>query len=664
MQTDWLQIDRNNLREGQRNAIDTILLNVRKGKQNTAISLPPGYGKSDVVRVSATMLMCQQLVSCALVLVPAENLRNQVIDARSMQAATDRYNLPRIRGQRISAHEIKEYRLPFPPPRHKNDNFFAATIQLANSNLLGFVRWVVQEKQENGVPPIVFVDEAHTSSASNQWGNVVRSLREAGAFVVLLTGTPYRSDRDRIEGFDWEPEETKPVRISRPRMDAHGEQLVDIYEGNKTIYRLKPDYEHTLRQAWDADLIPSLCKMTRLACDFDLDTKDGVTDEHIGSNALSQLPPYRLAGQLGDMLRDDKVIEYMCDVTVTQLRDRRRDAHDVAGIIFVGNDRLGEDPEANYHARRVEEIIRSIDPRLRTIVATSNDSNGARNLRDFQRGDGDILVVKQMGGVGYDVPRLKVELDLSVVRAATAFVQRVARVARVWNPTGNPKDAQETAVYITPDDMLGAALWQHFIAAENGETSLTNAEYVETVQARRDADGQRQGVFERHTVSGVKDADFYSDTNMQVSPKETLPEVQRVVRAIPLIQRVMTLPGVANSIPDLREALAIPEPRAPVDDSQAVEEQRAQIHNEVLDADAEEKADRNELEELARKVAEKRLGRAYRGRGDWDYGKTIKEVKWQHKDLCGFPKKNPRDYTKHDVARLRNSYQAELRGEL
>ena len=170
MQPDWLQIDRSKLREGQRNAIDTILMNARAGKQNTAIFLPPGYGKSDVIRVPATMLMCQQLVSCTLVLVPSENLRGQVVDARQMQAAVDRYNLPRIRGQRISAHEVKEFRLPFPPPRHKNDNFFAATIQLVNSNLPGFVRWVVQEKQENDVTPIVFVDEAHTSSGSNQWG--------------------------------------------------------------------------------------------------------------------------------------------------------------------------------------------------------------------------------------------------------------------------------------------------------------------------------------------------------------------------------------------------------------------------------------------------------------------------------------------------------------
>ncbi len=153
MQPDWLQIDRSKLREGQRNAIDTILMNVREGKQNTAIVLPPAYGKSHVIRIAATMLMCQQLVSCALVLVPAENLRGQVVDASLMQAAVDRYNLPRIRGQRISAHEVKEFRLPFPPPRHKNDNFFAATIQLVNSNLPGFVRWVMQEKQEKTCRP-------------------------------------------------------------------------------------------------------------------------------------------------------------------------------------------------------------------------------------------------------------------------------------------------------------------------------------------------------------------------------------------------------------------------------------------------------------------------------------------------------------------------------
>lgn len=661
MQPDWLNIDRSKLRPGQRDAIDTIVMNVRQAKPNTAIVLPPGYGKSDVIRVSATILMCQQLVSRALIIAPAETLRSQIIDAGQMRTAAKRYKLPLILGERIRTHEIKEFRLPFPPPRHKTASFFATTIQLVNSNLHGFVRWVVREKQEHGIPPIVYVDEAHTSSTGNHWGNVVKSFRNAGAFVVLLTATPFRSDQERIEGFDWEEKETTPISISRPRVDIHGESVVDIYEGRRTIFALQPDFEYPIRKAWDVDMPPSLCKMTRLAYDFDLDTRDRLTDEHIGRKRLSELPPHRLVGELARMLREDKVIEFLCEAMLTQLRDRRLDAPTTAGIVFIGNNEPGQEPGDERHARKVADIIQSIDGRFDPVIATSSDASGARNLRAFQKGQYDILIVKQMGGVGYDVPRLKVELDLSTVRAASAYVQRVARVARIWQPTDDPDDAQMTAVYITPDDVVGAALWQSFIAGEHGETSLTNAEYVQTVQARQ-ANDREPDLGETYIVDGVTNSDFYSDTQGQVSPGETLPVAQGVIRAAPPLQRLWTIPDVEKAIPALRKALSVPEPVEPTNVSSAPDVERGVTV--VLDADAEQKADSRELRDLARQVTERRLRRQYQGPGDTVYTETIKEVQSQHKSLCGLGGKKPRDYTAQEVTRLKESYVAELRGDL
>ena len=658
MQTDLVNIDRSQLRPGQREAIDRIVMNVRQEKPNTAIVLPPGYGKSDVIRVSATILMCQRLVSRALIIAPAETLRSQIIDAGQMRAAAERYKLPSILGGGIRTHEIKEFRLPFPPSRHRAASFFAATIQLVNSNLDGFVRWVIREKQEWGIPPIVYVDEAHTSSTGNQWGNVVKALRNAGAFVVLLTATPFRSDHERIEGFDWIEKETKPVSISRRRVDIHGEAVVDIYEGRRIMFALDPDFEYPIREAWDVDIPPSLCKLTRLAYDFDLDTRDRLTDEHIERKRLSDLPPHRLVGELGRMLREDKVIESLCEAMITQLRIRRLDAPTTAGIVFIGNNEPGEEPGDERHARKVADIIRSIDGRFDPVIATSSDSGSAKTLRQFQNGRHDILIVKQMGGVGYDVPRLKVELDLSTVRAPSAYVQRVARVARIWQPTDNPDDAQMTAVYITPDDVVGAALWQSFIAGEHGETSLTNAEYVRTVQARQESD-REPDIGETYIVRGVTNSDYYSDTQGQVSPGETLSTVQAVKGIIPVLQRVWTDPDVEKKIPELRQALGVPEPAPTTAVAPAPDIERGATV--VVDGDAEHRADSRRLRELASQVTEKRLCRPYQGRGDTVWGEVMREIQWQHKNSIGLRKK-PRDYTKEDVERLENSYLSELRG--
>ena len=664
---DWLNIDRTQLRPGQRDAIDTILRCVREGKRNIAIVLPPGYGKSDVIRVSAVMLMLQQRVSRALVLEPAENLRGQIVNRDMMQAATDRYNLPPVIGARIHAYEAKDFRLPFPPTRHRDAAFISMTIQLANGHAAELVHWVQREQRTMHCPPIIFVDEAHTGSTRNEWGNTVRALREAGAFTVLLTGTPYRSDNRQIEGFDSEVESTRPVRLARPRQEGE-ERLVDIYEGNRTILRLSPDFEYTLRQSWDVDNPPALCKITRLAYDFDLHSFDPVTNEHADGATLSSLTSAQLGGRLGTLLREERVMAFFADVLATQLRLRQEDARESAAIVFVGNDRREEDEESNHCARRFVDILGQIDPRLRCVIATSVDSrDGARALERFQRGDGDVLVVKQMGAVGYDVPRLKVEVDLSSVRKPGPYVQKVARVARVWRRSEDPNDVHMTAIYITPADVAGAALWQQFIADQNGETTLTNVEYVRTIQAREPVAPPFPPVY---TVDGVRDADFYSDSDMRQSPTETLPIVRRVIGALPPLERLMTLPSVEQALPALRRALGLDNDGAPQNPNGAPQNPNGAPQNPpdageghatvVVDGNAEQRADQEEINGLARQVATRRLGRPYRPPNDRAFGDTVRDVMYQHKATCGFPNKRPRDYTLGDVAALRASLREEL----
>ena len=656
MNVDWLNIDRSNLRPGQIDAIDTVLINVRRGKQSTAIVLPPGYGKSEVIRVSATLLMCQQLVSRALILEPAENLRAQIINRTAMEETAKRNKLPPILGGRISTYEVRDFRRPFPPTRHKDANFLSATIQLVNNNVQGFLHWVAQEKREHGVPPVIYVDEAHTGSDSNEWGNSVSQLGQAGAFIVVMTGTPFRTDHRRIVGFDWKESEIKPVSISRPRVDAHGDHQVDIFEGQKTILTLEADFEYGLRQAWDVDKPPSICKLTRLPFDFDLHTRDLVTDSYLGQSALSQVHPSRLAGQLGPMLREDKVIEFFADKLITQLKDRKLDAKDTAGIVLVGNDRPELDQRENDHAERVAEILFSIDPGIKTLIATSAESSqGTRALERFQRrNDGDVLIVKQMGGVGYDVPRLKVCLDLSVVRTPTAYIQRLCRIARIWRVSENQDEWQMTATYITPDDALGAALWQFFVTDQRGETSLTNVEFVQTVE-KGDGDEGGERKREAYSVGDLRDPDFYSDTNLQVSPGETLSIVQRLAKAVPPLQRIWTLPDMEKAIPAIREALG-PE----LGSTPAAEADIELAEPQIVDSNAEQKADHAEWNALARRVAEKRLGRKYGGSGDKIYGIAMRDVQWHHKVRCELRYITPRDYTAADVATLVKSLREEL----
>ena len=664
MNNDLLAINWDSLRVGQRNAINTIVNLIREGQNSISIVLPPGYGKSDVMRVSGVMLMLQQLVSRALILEPAESLRHQIVDRQKMQEASDRYNLPPVLGSGIQTYEaVTAPRSPFPPTRQANAAFISMSIQMANNHRHRLVQWIQWEIREKRVPPVVFVDEAHTGSSANEWGTTIRALREAGAFTVLLTGTPYRADRRPIEGFRWEEGTTEQVRLFRRRQGADGERLVDIHEGHRTALRLIPDYEYSIRNAWDIENPPSLCKMTRLPYDFELSNYGEVSQEYRGSNTLSQLQPTQLAGTLGTLLRQDSVIESFCNGLVTHLRNRQRGFRESAAIVFVGNDRAEEGEEDNWHANRFVEILETITREFKCVIATSTTGDGVKSLQRFQEGDGDIIIVKQMGAVGYDVPRLKVMADLSVVRSPTAYVQKVCRIARVCQAGETNQEMQMTAVLLTPDDILGAALWQNFIAAQDGETSMTNTEYVET----KTAEAQEQGEREYVVVDSVRPGDIYSDTNMQVSPAESLDPVSRLVSEVPILERFMTWPDVEKNLDGFRRGLGIGEEEQISEDIQSSQNDDDKNENVaessggavVEDGNESQRTDQAGLTRLAGRLAEKRLGRTYRT-GDPGYSRMIRDVQFEAKQAGGIPSRKPRDYTSQDIANMRRYYEQEL----
>ena len=79
----------------------------------------------------------------------------------------------------------------------------------------------------------------------------------------------------------------------------------------------------------------------------------------------------------------------------------------------------------------VQQILREEGPELTSVIATSKvDGDPTKTIEAFVEGPrgGDVLVVKMMASAGLDVARLKVALDLSTVRTAVSFVQRVMRI--------------------------------------------------------------------------------------------------------------------------------------------------------------------------------------------------------------------------------------------
>ena len=145
-----------------------------------------------------------------------------------------------------------------------------------------------------------------------------------------------------------------------------------------------------------------------------------------------------------------------------------------------------EDSAINRYANQVMEIIQEEcaavpqERKLKAVIATIAVSDAAQIIKDFQEGDGDILIVKMMASAGLDIDRLKVALDLSTVRTDGSFVQRVMRIATRWERDG--RAAILKALYISPDDCLGQELYQRLIHDQGGGGSAVEWEDSEEIE--------------------------------------------------------------------------------------------------------------------------------------------------------------------------------------
>ena len=629
-------INTDRFRPGQQQAFDTIIDRIRNGHSHTAIVLPTRYGKTDVMRVSGLWLWRERMVSRAMVVVPNQFLRDQFVNLEKSDASLARYkvNLP---GGMPCYKVERRPSAPFPP---HHAVFCAITTQMVSLHKGFFSDWVDHEIATYGVPPVIYIDEAHTGSEVNTWGDSVDVLAKAGAFVVLLTATPYRADNKRIPGFEdiLVEEKTRPVRMTKRRVDDNGEILVDIYEGVKSYYRLDAHHITTFRQVWDEEKPSPLCKVTRRVFSVKLSKYHTPTDEAGEFCRLGDLNERDSQQVLMPALKDPVIIRQACALLVEAIRHRKADAPETAAIVFVGNDEQS-DTEVNAHAVAVQREIQRVNPRLVTMIATSGDGDrGTETIGAFAQGVGDVLIVKQMASVGLDIDRLKVCLDLSNIRTPAAFVQRLTRVCTIWERNNNPDDYVRTAIYICPDDIRGAALFQQFVFDQGGEARDTDWRLVGTAPA---GPGEPEPPKPIYIVEDVVQPDVIEDTDRKQAEGTKLPAVTRLIEALPELTRTRTLPALAEII----DAVGISIP---------VAEQA-----KTRDMNAEEQDEITRINDAANRLTSRevyrRLGRPYRS-GDREaaalWGRVSIDVWTKHKQRAGVaPEMDIKDI--HDIATLR-----------
>jgi hypothetical protein len=512
-------VDIGAMRIGVREGFHAIKARFQAGERFSSVILPTRYGKSDLIRCSALDMYSCGLVAVSMVWNPSELLRDQIVSPEKMNAWIARY---KINKRGVKAGKLT--RLPSGVLNPNREFLLSSTIQFGQRNVDIFGEAFNELGHRTGLPSLAFVDESHTGSEDNTWGEFVTILAETyGLYVVVVTASAIRSDGRIPVGFRAKRTnvESTAIHTTRPHEDPR-KIWVDRYEGEKCEIEVEADYELTFAQAWAEDP-PVLLQIDHFP--FDVRLRDVNGCESGDDRLLSELSKDETRKVLGKIVRDARVIRMAVVLALEALRIYRQSEIRATLIIFCGNDSLKNDEkEFNKHANQIREEIEAVDRSLNVVIATHADGNGKAKIEDFT---GDVLIVKQMASLGLDKDHLMVGLDLSTTRTISAMLQRYNRISTLFGPF-------EFGHMISPADCLTAAFFDTFVAKHGGGKVVENLTLTESYV--KDIEEKARKIY---VVEGVEGADF-RDTKLNEADGIYHETARRLFQTCPKLARIMS----------------------------------------------------------------------------------------------------------------------------
>lgn len=483
-------------------ATEVVVDRYNAGATFTSLDLPPRTGKSSVIHLAALELR-EAGAPWSLAIAPWDLLPDQLTDPDRVADTLKRYcgRMPPWevcvdRVQHIRSHRFYE--------REGGVlTLYAATLPLLYANLSMVLDAIEDSRERTGHRPLVALDEAHLTAGgdkANRWGGAVERMADAGAYVVMLTGTSIRSDGRPVPGFrvsfseQWAEQER---RIRSKRVDPETGRVshfIDTYKSTSRDGRQVPDYGMTWQDAWANGFLNQV----------NIHWADAEVTVDGAKSKVSELPAEVANKILREIVEDDLMVAEACRLAAAKLHVWR----EVYGLprtkmlVTTGAD-LDRDREDNYHPRNVRRVLdealvarfgaaKARNIRIEIATTTLLDDgrpNAAKQKIAAFRGDKDaiaevgeidIIVVKTMGLVGMDVPELKVQVCLSTLRDGPMMLQERTRALTVWKEAeGRPSDL------VLPFDKANQSIVEKM--RSSGGVRETQTEHIDSEEVRPEA---------------------------------------------------------------------------------------------------------------------------------------------------------------------------------
>ena len=442
--------------------------------------LPPRMGKSTLIHVLAIELRAEG-APFVLALTPWTNLARQLADREKVRANCERVKVNGWTGQfvtqaitSISHAGFWERKAAGKPPY----TLLTSTVHLTNANRDVVERGIRLAYERTGKRPVIIIDETHLFKMGQRWADTVMAFREAGAFIISMTGTAERSDSGNIIGFnqeqksEWEQKHQSVVVWRGPTYirDADGLLVRDVRIEDRVVQECEVVTKASgITVTWDVAFNNGwLHPVSAEPSDFKV-----VQDGH--PIQISEVERSIVRRNLGTWVRSEECCRQLASQAVDALSQWRSYPHlrHTKILVVTSSDRdddkgLGgkkDDKQANFHAREMRrQILHFIDrdpilsdQSINVEISTSVNDDGepdekaAEKIRRFgltrpdKNGNEpvDVLIVKAMGIVGLDVPECKILVDASTYRKGPMKKQLATRNLTVWTTEkGRAPEAQ------------------------------------------------------------------------------------------------------------------------------------------------------------------------------------------------------------------------------
>ncbi len=412
------------LRKEQQVAVEKAVQFYKEGLKSITLILCPGYGKT-----LASQLICNEFarlgyIDGAVSYVPRLTLSRQYEldwrrDKEEFRSGEFHVEFPWTNGQftdfLVGDFLEVENEYPLVSPRIPSQFGAVTTYSSLCSNPQ------IHFDQFKRGRFVLILDESHQLGQESEGGQgtqsaqLIEKLVEYAAFVIIMTGTEVRTDRKKI----------------LPKYIKYEERVGD--NGMRKIH-LVPD---VLARYTDGVRDGYLRKFWYNLVD--------VNYSKVYANRTEQVNIAYEDGSIKKAVKHTQVWQSLVDKGVERLRRGKSLIDPRLCELITAVDQA--------HARKIHKYLEEKYPRLRSLIAVSDDGAKAKNnLEEFKQGGYDILVTVKMAYVGYSYKWLMYWVCASHYRAFLDLEQTAGRIIRTLPESTIPLKKQLAEV-IAPADV-------------------------------------------------------------------------------------------------------------------------------------------------------------------------------------------------------------------